>query len=428
MPKQLIAEMVKSAIFWLNSFPNMKGISDNMSPRFIVTGQSVDYVKHCRYQFGEYVQVHEPHDNSMAPRTVGTLALRPTGNAQGSFYLLSLATRRVINRARATKLPMPEEVIKRVGLLAKREGAIPDLGFEDRYEDVGQPEGMDNGPMEADQAMMNDDDDNMGIVGFPHEDESDLEEESVTSIELDDDLGSEAGLPADQTPEDDAVVDDQGRDHDEGDMAGIPGVAEPAETEVIPGVMDVGNAGVEDNVANAQQVLEESMDARYGRRTGRYDLRQRRERDYGHLFASRVARVEESTSPHDTLDGGGSMLATPQMNMKRGLKVFGSEGEEAVAQELRQLHTWQVMVARKSVELTSVQKDEALGYLMFLKRKRSGKVKGRACADERKQRGYINREEATSPTVATEPVFLTAGVDAMEGREVTVIDVPSAFM
>jgi hypothetical protein len=65
---------------------------------------------------------------------------------------------------------------------------------------------------------------------------------------------------------------------------------------------------------------------------------------------------------------------------------------------------------------------------MFLKRKRCGKVKGRGCADGRKQRAYIQREDATSPTVATEAVFLTAVLDALEGREVAIIDVPGAFM
>ena len=65
---------------------------------------------------------------------------------------------------------------------------------------------------------------------------------------------------------------------------------------------------------------------------------------------------------------------------------------------------------------------------MFLKRKRSGKVKGRGCADGQKQRAYIAKEEATAPTVSTEAVFLTAIIDALENREVAVLDVPGAFM
>ena len=59
---------------------------------------------------------------------------------------------------------------------------------------------------------------------------------------------------------------------------------------------------------------------------------------------------------------------------------------------------------------------------MFLKRKRNGKIKGRGCADGRKQRAYIAKEDATSPTVSTDAVFITAIIDAMEGRCVTVVD------
>ena len=78
--------------------------------------------------------------------------------------------------------------------------------------------------------------------------------------------------------------------------------------------------------------------------------------------------------------------------------------------------------------LTSEQRKEALAYLMFLKRKRCGKVKGHGCAGGRKQGAYISREDSTAPTVSMEAVFLIAVIDALEGREVAVFDVTGAFM
>ena len=57
-------------------------------------------------------------------------------------------------------------------------------------------------------------------------------------------------------------------------------------------------------------------------------------------------------------------LATPQMPIRRGLKLFGSEGISAVKAELQQLHDLKVMEAKP---LTTTQKREVLGYLMFLK-------------------------------------------------------------
>jgi hypothetical protein len=79
-------------------------------------------------------------------------------------------------------------------------------------------------------------------------------------------------------------------------------------------------------------------------------------------------------------------------------------------------------------ELTPKERWEALAYLMFLKQKWCGKVKGRGCADGHKQRRYTDRADAASPTVATEVVFLTAVINALENHNIAVIDIPGAFM
>ena len=119
VPARLTIEMGKASVFWLNSLPQKNGLYSELSPRTIVTGQKLDFKRHCRFQFGEYVQTHKEHDNSMSPRTVGVLALRPTGNAQGSFYFMSLSTGWVLNWLRGTVLPMPDDVIDRVHRMAR---------------------------------------------------------------------------------------------------------------------------------------------------------------------------------------------------------------------------------------------------------------------------------------------------------------------
>ena len=48
-----------------------------------LTGLAMNYNRHCRLEFGEYVHTHEEHDNSLNPHTIGALALHPTGNVQG---------------------------------------------------------------------------------------------------------------------------------------------------------------------------------------------------------------------------------------------------------------------------------------------------------------------------------------------------------
>jgi hypothetical protein len=82
--------------------------------------------------------------------------------------------------------------------------------------------------------------------------------------------------------------------------------------------------------------------------------------------------------------------------MKKGIKIFGSDGIDAVRSELQQLHDRSVMRPRFSSEISREHKRAALAYLLVLKLKRCGKIKGRGCADGRPQRAYIPREDASS--------------------------------
>jgi len=117
-PHRLIVEMVYNVIFWINIFPHKDGIHDYISPHMNITGLRIDHKKHCKLEFGTYVHVHKEHDNSLMPRTTGAIALRPTGNSQGSHYFLNLNSGHCIVRNHWTTLPMPAEVIHNVHRLA----------------------------------------------------------------------------------------------------------------------------------------------------------------------------------------------------------------------------------------------------------------------------------------------------------------------
>ena len=45
-----------------------------------------------------------------------------------------------------------------------------------------------------------------------------------------------------------------------------------------------------------------------------------------------------------------------------------------------------------------------------------------------KQHGYIPKEEAASPTASFKLVLLTAIIDAQEGQNIAICDVPNAFI
>jgi hypothetical protein len=74
-----------------------------------------------------------------------------------------------------------------------------------------------------------------------------------------------------------------------------------------------------------------------------------------------------------------------QYSMKKEIKLYGDPGVKAVLSKLQQLHQREVMVTVSANSLDTEIKRRAFQYLMFLKKKRCGKIKGRGCADGQKQ-------------------------------------------
>ena len=67
-------------------------------------------------------------------------------------------------------------------------------------------------------------------------------------------------------------------------------------------------------------------------------------------------------------------------------------------------------------------------YLIFLKKKKNGVIKGHCCADDRPQRLYKYKDKTLSPTSYIESIFLTVIVDVHEERDVAVVDILGAFL
>jgi hypothetical protein len=214
-PPRMIIEMVFLSVFWLNGFPHKLGISQTLSPRTIVTGLSIDYNKHCRIEYGQYIQTHEKHDNTMTTRTIGALALRPIGNQQGGYYFYtSLMSGQRLHRTHWTELPMPAEVTTRVHALARRANANQGLTFTDSHGN------------DLDLLYPGDDDDDADSNYDPAHDDDDDDNSSTSSDDSDD---TSADLSAAPNPAELAGVNEP---------VNITGVADPT-----PGV-DIRTPGV----------------------------------------------------------------------------------------------------------------------------------------------------------------------------------------
>jgi len=115
---------------------------------------------------------------------------------------------------------------------------------------------------------------------------------------------------------------------------------------------------------------------------------QEKQQDYSHMHIiftkagnARPSMPCNYTQKHDVLEN----IMMTQPGLKKGLKEFCYAAVDAVLKELKQLHDRQGIRVFNLATMTWHQKSAALHYLMFLKKKRCGRIKGRGCADGWKQ-------------------------------------------
>jgi hypothetical protein len=110
--------IVLNAVKMLNFFPMKGGISNTLSPKTIVSGETLDYKKHLSLQVGQYCQLHKEDTlhNCPSPRTKGAISLGPCGNLQGGYKFMALNTRKEIP-CQMDVIPMLDLVIAHVNAL-----------------------------------------------------------------------------------------------------------------------------------------------------------------------------------------------------------------------------------------------------------------------------------------------------------------------
>ena len=465
IPMQMTVQMVYNCNFWLNVFPPTPGVSDPISPRELLTGLEIDYNKHCQLEYGTYAQVHEEHNNSMVPRTTGAISMRPTGNAQGGHFFYSLTTGRILNRNYWTVLPMPAEVILRVHTLAKNNTGfewtnrnnIP-YDDEDYEEDAAdnQPDPNDDDDLDDSIAGVDDDEiqdlqndnDNIDQEHVPVFEVEEHDEEADEADEQDDvinqDSKKEAKIEADVKENDESeeevevpdVAPSTRREINRLSNFGSAPALQPGQTRQQTRQQGAVNAGVDSvntgvthkttGVASGKTGVPPKK-IKKAKKVTAVTVEESAEELMEQLRSQQQPNVVHPVDQDPDLADLEATVMT-QMSLKKGLKEFGQAGVEAVSGELQQLHNRTVLEPLDAGTLNRDQKKAALSYLMFIKKKRCGKIKARGCADGRKQRLYTKKEDASSPTASIEAVMITCAIDAKENRDVAIVDIPGAFM
>jgi hypothetical protein len=107
---------------------------------------------------------------------------------------------------------------------------------------------------------------------------------------------------------------------------------------------------------------------------------------------------------------------------------MGEVAEQAIMVEMKQLHWHNSYKPMHWHELTSAQKEQILESHIFIEKKRDDKIKARKVVGGNKQRDYITKEDVSSLTVSAEAVMLACVIDAVEMRDVAVINVLNEFV
>jgi hypothetical protein len=216
---------------------------------------------------------------------------------------------------------MPADVITRVHQMSRRPLALTAIEFADR---AGVPLADNINDQEDDENESDDDDDdydpdvdddNIAAVDTPDNDDG---EDDAPLIAIDDannaELEMDLEMNNDEVHEDDDSIDQHNVN----------------EEEEIDNEHNANDIEADDESKEDEPVdINARMDATYGPRTSKYDLRARKPRDYGHI--------------HTTLE---STIFT-QHSVRKGLKMFGDAGVDAVKKELTQLHERGVLAPKE---------------------------------------------------------------------------------
>jgi hypothetical protein len=511
-PRQLVINLVQSVVFWLNVFPPNNGVHDVLGPRALIAGTLIEY-KHCKLPFGEYVHVTEKTDNTLAPRTVGALALRPHPSNNNTHLFLSLTTGRILHRGYQsyTVVPMPEHVIAHIdalGAAADAEAGVyidatnldtdyeplndvstnsPDEPLDsdflpitaaerdwirvDRQRRVpGVAAGVagrfnnddDTGSANSDSSTASTDSDNNDNDDDNDHDEALQNNPFAVLTDEDDDEDDDNGTENDNfeadcdtdSEENEDNTADAGRLHetsdsdsdseldldDDDDSAADPTDAEQADDRSVDATMPENRSEDCEDTDDMPPLFERTKTAREMRRIeidGKNPIIDA-DSSTGHTTRSttRNATFAQTTQQPLVINpttweeqfGESLGICFTQYTMKKGLKLFGNKGIEAIRKEMQQFEDLDVGEPINPQDLSMEQRERVLEYLMYLKEKRDGRIKGRGCADGRKQRLWTDKRDSSSPTAALESLMITATIDAYEGRDVATVDIPGAFL
>jgi hypothetical protein len=452
MPRIMVIHLLITVMFYINAFIWKKGVSPFLSPLTILEGVVLDYNLHFQVIFGEYAQTYEVTTNDMKRRTVGAIALGPTGNLQGGIRFYSLITGRILQRDKNSYTPMkmPEDAIRRINALTKK--SVKGIRFGDRnnnntdIEDVVDITGVNDEDEDIEQEhpydiqVVREDDDTP-----PLQDPTplDVHLEQIAQAEADDDDSHSTGVAPENAADEIDPPSDSDDDDDGATRTRSGRVSRPLDKESeYPGIYYTNGT-----IPNGRCLKPYYMDENYEQRladgdyySNQYFVEDVTETSYGTDESqdkiSLVKVKEEYQHYVDAIqwmdveqeDITAMMFAAKQMSIQEGMKKYKDEGKASAMKEIINLTDNDCFGETEYDKLSQEAKDKALPILMFMVLKRNGSLKTRGCANGSVQRLYTNKEDVSSPTPDFYAFKFVCAVIAREGRDAASVDLPGFFL
>ena len=202
-----------SPCYYRNAFPNRNNISEDISPRTMVTGRGkLDVEREMKVAWGRYCEVYSNTEitNDAGSRTIAAISLHPA-NQNGGYYFMNLDNGAVFRGNQWTEMPMTHDVIDAVHRLADNQNMpsirkngrlfLTDPGLIHDYENRGD---QDYQYQEDNDSTYDDDDYDTDVDPRLLVDSSDT---GVSDTDLDvhdhgDDINSDPSTPNDEEEDD----------------------------------------------------------------------------------------------------------------------------------------------------------------------------------------------------------------------------------
>ena len=129
-------------------------------------------------------------------------------------------------------------------------------------------------------------------------------------------------------------------------------------------------------------------------------------------YSLSINTMIEFNNPSDGYTSFVQHMLLSHMVVNKGINMFCDKGIDTVSKEMQKFYDIEVIISKNPGHITKEERHRDIPYLMFLKEKRDSNIKCWGCADGRRQRLYMSKDQTSSPKISNEALFLTLTIDA----------------